>query len=45
MGEAVRHVMRELHTHHDAESLDDDAVIVCIDWHPYGEGRRSSNGG
>ena len=30
--EAVRHVMRELATHHENNPLDDDAVVLCLDW-------------
>ncbi|MDQ1688255.1 MAG: hypothetical protein QOK42_1230 [Frankiaceae bacterium] len=30
--EAVRHVMRELSQHHKGEALEDDAVVLCLDW-------------
>jgi serine phosphatase RsbU (regulator of sigma subunit) len=30
--EAVGTVMRGLHAYHEQEHLDDDAVIVCLDW-------------
>jgi serine phosphatase RsbU (regulator of sigma subunit) len=30
--EAVRHVMRELSAHHEGKPLDDDAVVLCLDW-------------
>jgi serine phosphatase RsbU (regulator of sigma subunit) len=30
--EAVGTVMRELHAYHEQTHLDDDAVIVCLDW-------------
>jgi serine phosphatase RsbU (regulator of sigma subunit) len=30
--ETVRHVMRELARHHDNHPLDDDAVVLCLDW-------------
>ena len=30
--EAVRHVMRELSLHHKGEPLEDDAVVLCLDW-------------
>jgi serine phosphatase RsbU (regulator of sigma subunit) len=30
--EAVATVMRGLHAYHERERLDDDAVIVCLDW-------------
>jgi serine phosphatase RsbU (regulator of sigma subunit) len=30
--EAVGTVMRELHAYHEESDLDDDAVIVCLDW-------------
>jgi hypothetical protein len=28
----VATAMRELHAYHDKNDLDDDAVIVCLDW-------------
>ncbi len=31
--EAVGTVMRELRDYHGDTDLDDDAVIVCLDWH------------
>ncbi|MFB9238326.1 PP2C family protein-serine/threonine phosphatase [Plantactinospora siamensis] len=31
--EAVGTVMRDLRDYHDDTELDDDAVIVCLDWH------------
>jgi serine phosphatase RsbU (regulator of sigma subunit) len=30
--EAVATVMRELHAYHEKSDLEDDAVIVCLDW-------------
>jgi serine phosphatase RsbU (regulator of sigma subunit) len=31
--DAVRELLRELRIHHDGNQLDDDAVVVCLDWH------------
>ena len=31
--DAVREVLREFRAHHDDNELDDDAVVVCLDWH------------
>jgi hypothetical protein len=31
--------MRELHTYHEDADLDDDAVIVCLDWRGMRTGR------
>jgi serine phosphatase RsbU (regulator of sigma subunit) len=30
--ETVRHVITTLHEHHRGAELDDDAVVVCLDW-------------
>jgi serine phosphatase RsbU (regulator of sigma subunit) len=37
--DAVREILRELHAHADSE-LDDDAVVVCLDWHGPARDRR-----
>jgi serine phosphatase RsbU (regulator of sigma subunit) len=31
--DAVREILRELRVHHDGNQLDDDAVVVVLDWH------------
>lgn len=34
--DAVREILRGLHTHHGGRDLEDDAIVVCLDW--FGDG-------
>ncbi|RZS91735.1 serine phosphatase RsbU (regulator of sigma subunit) [Motilibacter rhizosphaerae] len=34
--EAVRHVARDLERHRGGRELEDDAVVLCVDWHAAG---------